>query len=184
MCQIGSLCLHHEDSDVTLPNVKTNPIGPTGQTVATNVAYLQRRDGPTFRKTEVRLTELGRPISKTGLARLTAGDRRIDVDDLVTLSSLFGVSPVTLLMPVTESPDILVATSALPSLMPARQYWAWLRGGGPIPGETRPGLARYQATHPAWEQEALSHVLDRADSPMAQQLGDLLDDLANQAKED
>jgi hypothetical protein len=44
-------------------------------------------------------TDLGRPIPPLGLRHLEAGNRRIDVDDLVVLADALDVSPLMLLLP-------------------------------------------------------------------------------------
>lgn len=50
-----------------------------------------------------RLTAAGRPMSQPIVSRIESGARRIDVDDLVALAAVFGMSPAALL-PAAE-PD-------------------------------------------------------------------------------
>ena len=45
-----------------------------------------------------RLAELGHPLSKASLSQIETGGRRIDVDDLASISTALGVSPVDLML--------------------------------------------------------------------------------------
>lgn len=76
---------------------RKNPLGPTGETVRRNVARL--RGGMQYKVLSEKLAAVGRPIPPLGLRRIEAGDRRVDVDDLVALAVVFDVSPLTLLLP-------------------------------------------------------------------------------------
>jgi hypothetical protein len=53
----------------------------------------------TFVELSERLSAAGRPIPVLGLRRIERGERRVDVDDLVALAVVFGVSPERLLRP-------------------------------------------------------------------------------------
>lgn len=72
-------------------------LGGTGETVRQNVKRL--RGGMQFKELAQKLVDAGRPIPTLGLRRIEAGERRVDVDDLSALAIVFGVSPLTLLMP-------------------------------------------------------------------------------------
>ncbi|WP_155850191.1 helix-turn-helix transcriptional regulator [Arthrobacter sp. Br18] len=103
----------------------------TGETVRRNVKRL--RGGMQYKELAERLAYLGRPIPTLGLRRIEAGERRVDVDDLAALSIVFGVSPLTLLMPedgsrftssfVTGVPDREIAHNA---------QWLWGTGQEPL----------------------------------------------------
>ncbi len=74
---------------------KKNPLGPVGHALCDRIRELRGR--MTYRELSERLTELGRPIPPLGLSRLENGDRRVDVDDLVTLAAAFGVDAAELI---------------------------------------------------------------------------------------
>ncbi|AYF31479.1 hypothetical protein CSH63_29340 [Micromonospora tulbaghiae] len=76
----------------------TVDIGPLGQQVASNVKAL--RGSTSLRELESRLRELGRPILASGLVKLEAGRRRVDIDDLVALARALRVPPIRLVLPL------------------------------------------------------------------------------------
>ncbi|MFF1906023.1 helix-turn-helix domain-containing protein [Kitasatospora sp. NPDC058218] len=81
-------------------------VGPSGRTVAANVKRLRETRGLTLRALSVALKDQGRSLSADALNKIENGAsdepraiRRVDVDDLVALAVVLGVSPVTLLLP-------------------------------------------------------------------------------------
>lgn len=106
---------------------KKNPLGPTGETVADNIKRL--RGDMQYVKLAALLADLGRPIPTLGLRKIESYERRVDADDLVALAEALGVSPVTLLMPHTNSPDKTVAATGLGSTT-AADLWHWIVGNG------------------------------------------------------
>lgn len=72
-------------------------LGGTGETVRTNVKRL--RGGMQYKELAEKLAEAGRPIPTLGLRRIEAGERRVDVDDLMALAVVFDVSPLAILLP-------------------------------------------------------------------------------------
>ena len=76
-------------------------LGPTGETVRTNIQRLRRARGLGFAELSRELDRLGRTIPPLGLRRIEDGERRVDVDDLVALAAALWVSPVLLLLPET-----------------------------------------------------------------------------------
>lgn len=79
-------------------------LGGTGETVKENVKRL--RGGMQYKELSERLAELGRPIPPLGLRRIEAGERRVDVDDLMALAVAFDVSPLALLLPRDGSREL------------------------------------------------------------------------------
>lgn len=77
-------------------------IGSAGRDAATNVLRLRKAHGLTVKGLAERLAAKGRPIPASGLTRIELGQRRIDVDDLVALASVFDVTPGQLLLPPSE----------------------------------------------------------------------------------
>lgn len=115
---------------------KKNELGTTGETVAANV--LRLRTGLNLKYAEVsrRLEAVGRPIPVLGVSRIEAGERRVDADDLMALAAVFGVSPATLLMPLTSGREELVTATAAAEPTTAARLWEWIRAEHPL-GWTR-----------------------------------------------
>ena len=75
-------------------------VGSTGDVVRQNVRTLREQRKMTYVELTETLDTLGRPIPVLGLRRLEAGERRVDVDDLIALAEVFGVTPSVLLEPL------------------------------------------------------------------------------------
>ncbi|MFF9087745.1 helix-turn-helix domain-containing protein [Streptomyces sp. NPDC014991] len=74
-----------------------HPLGDTTRHVGLTVRDLRERQGISTTVMAERLTALGRRIAQSGVTRLEAGQRRIDVDDLTALAAVLGVRPASLL---------------------------------------------------------------------------------------
>lgn len=111
---------------------KQPEIGPIGRNLARAVAALRERRGLTYKKLSELLEATGRPIFPLGLSRLEKDDRRVDVDELVALSVVFGVSPLALLFPRDADWDDDVE---LTPEVRHRLYdvWQWGRAIAPLP---------------------------------------------------
>lgn len=72
------------------------PIGPTGRAVCENLKKFRQEQGMSFAELS-RQMEGVRPIAELGLRRMESGARRMDVDDLVCLAAVLGVTPNDLL---------------------------------------------------------------------------------------
>jgi len=103
---------------------------PTGQRVAENIKRL--RGATQYKELSARLSEVGRPIPPLGLRRIEAGERRVDVDDLVALAVVFGVSPLTLLLPEDGSDDLASYMTAVPWEVAHNVQWLWALGEEPL----------------------------------------------------
>ncbi|WP_223626759.1 helix-turn-helix domain-containing protein [Microbacterium sp. EST19A] len=77
--------------------IRGNEIGTTGSVVATNVKTIRGRAGLDLRGLSERLTELGRPISASGLSKIENLAKRVEVDDLIAIAAALGVSPTEIL---------------------------------------------------------------------------------------
>src|SRR5580700_11042258 len=71
----------------------------TDQRVAANMRRIRRNGNLTTAAVSERLKTVGHPIADTGITKSEKGDRSVDVDDLVPLALVLGVTPNTLLMP-------------------------------------------------------------------------------------
>lgn len=126
--------------------------GPVSRRVVENVKRLRAERGWSLARLSEALTAAGRPILATGLNRLEAGRRRIDVDDLIGLALALDVSPSTLLLPPTVEGDIEL-TSAV--AVHADVAWSWVRAQGPLDERDDPdGHARLE-----FQQRALPRPL-------------------------
>jgi len=66
----------------------------------------------------------------SGIAKIEAGDRRVDVDDLVSLAVALNVTPARLLVPdVSAEDEVNVAPNYR---VTARRFWDWAIGEEPI----------------------------------------------------
>lgn len=105
--------------------------GPSSARVAANVRRLRTEQQLSTYELARLLGDAGWPIGAGGITRIEAGERRVDVDDLVALAVVFGVSPNLLLLP--ESPAPLLPLQAEVELAPnvvtnLGGAWAWMTG--------------------------------------------------------
>lgn len=116
-------------------------VGPTGKTVADNLARLRKVRGYSTRQLATELERKGRSVSPSGITRMEKGDRVITVDDLVALAAVFGVSPVSLLLPLTTTAETSVEITG-GGTVDALRAWEW--GIGRLPLRTTPEHERTQ----------------------------------------
>lgn len=76
---------------------KRVPLGPTGEAVRANIKKIREEQNLSYAELSRRLAQVSRPMRVQGLRRIEAGERRVDVDDLVALSAALGVVPADLL---------------------------------------------------------------------------------------
>jgi transcriptional regulator with XRE-family HTH domain len=74
-------------------------LGEAGHTVKAQVRRLREQRGLSLQALSERLETVGRPILASGLSKIEAGTRRVDVDDLVALAEALGTVPDDLLTP-------------------------------------------------------------------------------------
>ena len=109
--------------------------GPTAAAVAANVGRLRSELRLSYTDVSDRLAERGWPLSPVAVRRIEKGQRKVSPDDLTALAIALRVSPVTLLMPNTESRDDEVELSGVAAgafrnqaRLTANVAWQWLRG--------------------------------------------------------
>ncbi|MFJ6846404.1 helix-turn-helix domain-containing protein [Streptomyces griseoluteus] len=106
-------------------------VGPTGQTVAANIARLRERRALTTRQLSGELERAGRSIPASGITRMEKGERVVTADELVALAVIFGVSPSALLLPLKDAPtDVVEVTGA--GEVSAEDAWDWADGLRPL----------------------------------------------------
>lgn len=74
-------------------------VGPVGRNLIANVERLRTEQGLSLNRLSALLEEAGRAVPPLGLSRLAKAERRTDVDELVALSEVLGVTPDELLAP-------------------------------------------------------------------------------------
>jgi transcriptional regulator with XRE-family HTH domain len=104
---------------------KKTDLGPIGNNVTHTVRQFREKRGHTYAELSRKLAELGRDIPPLGLRRLEAGERRVDVDDLVALALALNVSPLGLLLP-TEASSLTPQGDQYAAYL----IWVWARGDG------------------------------------------------------
>ncbi len=141
--------------------------GDTGAAVAANVTRL--RGDMSYTQLSSRLEErAGWSINAVGIRRIESGERRVTVDDLVALAVALGVSPVTLLMPNTETGDEEVGVTGMADSVTAMTLWRWLMAELPMQGDRRIPIAFQLDARPEWwwqhqaEKEERDHLERRA----------------------
>lgn len=133
------------------------PVGATGTTVRKNIRRIRDALGVSAPELSSRLETVGRPIPPLGISRIENGSRRVDVDDLVAISVVLGVSPSTLLMPARSDSDDpidakdLVVTTGWHVPMSAKALWDWLIAAEPLFGDSDM-TAFVNRSWPIWER--------------------------------
>jgi hypothetical protein len=112
------------------PRIRGNDIGPTGQAVARNLKRL--RASVPLRELQERLRAGGHEISASGLQKIEAGVRRVDVDDLVALAVALDVNPNALLFPHSDGEPAEITGA---SEIDFRDVWEWALGHNPLGGD-------------------------------------------------
>ena len=128
-------------------------IGPTGEAVRANVARVRKQQGMTLRDVSDRLAQIGHPMAHNTVSEIERGARRVDVDDLITLALVLGVSPATLLMPAVHSvkPQDRVESTGVVDPVPAEALWVWLTAKFPL--SKMSFLSFAERSWPSWERE-------------------------------
>lgn len=73
-------------------------IGPDGERVARNINAVRTAKGLTYKALSDMCAHLGRPIPPLGLRRVEAGERRVDIQDLITLCRALEIPAEKLLL--------------------------------------------------------------------------------------
>ncbi|MDN3023815.1 helix-turn-helix transcriptional regulator [Streptomyces sp. S.PB5] len=145
-------------------------VGPTGKTVAVNLARLRDRRGLTTRQLSGALERVGRPIPPSGITRMEKGERVVTADDLAALAAVLGVSPSALLVPLADEPTASVDVTGAGEV-PAVDAWQWANGQRPLkltPGKEQTELLEHQLFGmPQWLRSYRTELHERvsADFP-------------------
>lgn len=145
-------------------------LGPTGETVAANLARIRMSRGLNYTELSKLLDQAGREISALGIRRAESGERRLDVDDLTALAVVLGVSPLTLLLPEDGRRGASSRLTGIDDRKVAHNtQWLWGLGEQPLslPGlgateEAQRAIARFElSAKPAIEPRSASYIVDR-----------------------
>src|SRR5690606_40565477 len=120
--------------------VRGNPAGITNTHVAQNIRAARQAIGMDLRTMSDGLRAAGRKLSTSGISKLEAGDRRVDVDDLTVIAYLLRTTPAALLTP----PDEQTTLTGVPVGYEPVEIDRWMRGELVLTDE---GLFNY------WQQE-------------------------------
>ena len=108
-------------------------LGPTGEHVAHTVRKFREARNLGYAELSRRLATVGRKIPPLALRRIEAGERRVDVDDLVALALALDVAPVALLLPSDRESFRRVVANGDP--YPWQHIWLWGTGLQPLSGD-------------------------------------------------
>lgn len=120
--------------------MRGNPAGITNTHVAHNIRAARQAIGMDLRTLSDSIADTGRKLSPSGISKMEAGDRRVDVDDLTVLAYLLRTTPAALLTP----PDETTALTGVPEGYTPEEIERWMRGELVLTDE---GLLNY------WQQE-------------------------------
>lgn len=118
-----------------------NAKGPTSYVVAANIRTIRQSRGLDLAGLSSKLTDGGWPIPVAALSRLENGQRRIDVDDLMSLAIALEVSPLALLLPHNGEIEGFDVTGSLDPVA-ANVLWLWCLGEEPFELPDVPGSSK------------------------------------------
>ncbi len=125
------LPLVNDGHRVTVMATRDLERGPVAERVSRNLLVLRSEKEMTLGQLSERLSELGRPISISGLSKIERGERRVDVDDLVAIAVALDESPNRLLLPGPSghpgepSQDVALTPT---EQAPWERAWLWATG--------------------------------------------------------
>ena len=108
-------------------------LGPTGVTVAENIAHWREERRIDFAELSRRLAALGRVIPPLGLRRIENQERRVDTGDLAALALALNVSPLALLLPAPPTATGQIVPKG--DQLAAERIWAWGLGQDSLSGD-------------------------------------------------
>lgn len=142
--------------------------GPIAEAVARNIRAVRERRGLTQAQLAALMGTVGRPMVPTAMAKIEAGDRRVDVDDLVAFALVLNVSPPRLLVSVEDLDEVVWLAPARDT--PAWTAWQWATGQHALSvdhedirgAEVQRRELDYMAERPTWLRSLESHPLMQA----------------------
>jgi transcriptional regulator with XRE-family HTH domain len=119
---------------------RANEVGSSGRRAAANLEAIREDRRLSQDELAEAVERLGRPMTRQIVGKTEAGDRRIDVDDLVAFAVALGVTPNRLLMPDSAGQ---VQAELLPELTVSElDEWKCASGEEQLPADNaEPGVA-------------------------------------------
>lgn len=131
--------------------MKELALGHTGRFAARNVRIYREGMGLSYARMSEILERRGHRIPVLGLRRIEACARRMDVDDLVAIAGVLGVTPVDLLMPNFLDSEDEPKGTGLPEDLSIEEARAWVKGNSGLDLESREEF---------WANEVVSRTVD------------------------
>ena len=101
--------------------------------------------GMSQRQLAQRLAAIGHPLQVTGIARIEAGTRKVNIDDLVAIAAVLDVAPVHLIFPIEGDDPVQLA----PELeVPIKRARAWATGRRPLDSANAGSTPTSRRTYP------------------------------------
>jgi transcriptional regulator with XRE-family HTH domain len=147
------------------------PLGPTGETVRSNIRRIRQNQRIALTELSEKMGELGRPIPVLGIRRIEDGQRRVDADDLVALALALGVSPTSLLMPDVDNVDDEITITGLPESVSAGRAYSWFGGKVPITAAETHWASFVLHGRPRWEGSQANPAVAQALAEVTHALG-------------
>jgi hypothetical protein len=136
-------------------------MGTTGEAVARNVKRLREAANLTYTEVSTALADVDRPMSPLAVRRIEEMDRRVDVDELLALAVVLGVTPISLLYPGAKGARESVTATGLRSTVSAGHLWEWMRAETSLMVE-EDEMERYAflgAALPEWRRHEFSEEI-------------------------
>jgi transcriptional regulator with XRE-family HTH domain len=136
-------------------------VGATGEAVARNVKRLREAANLTYTEVSKALAGVDRPMSPLAVRRIEEMERRVDVDDLLALAIVLGVTPISLLYPGAKEGAESVTATGLKSTVSAEHLWEWMRAEIPLVanGDEMERYAFLGAAMPEWRRQEFSEEI-------------------------
>lgn len=107
-----------------------NRIGPTGRTIAENLARLRKERGYTTTQLAAMMDAYGFAITATSITKTELCQRKVEAEELFIFSIALDVNPSALYGPPTQ--DCTLEVSGLKKPISGRKLWDWLDGLMPL----------------------------------------------------
>jgi hypothetical protein len=91
--------------------------------------------------------------------RIEDGERRVTVDDLMSLAVALDVWPIMLLMPATVKGGSLVTCTGLDEPITAERLWGWLEATAALSGSSGDWAETAQFAYSPWQVQQLYDAL-------------------------
>lgn len=127
--------------------------------MAANIKRL--RGSVQYKELSEQLAAIGRPMTPVAIRDAENGKRRVDVDDLMAFAIVFGVSPLTLLLPASAAVNITTKITGYPHEIGSNIAWMWARGDEPIEVPHAPGGASNNKAIAEYRLRAKPAIIER-----------------------